>query len=123
MPKEIMHVNIENPVEQRREVLSSVIDSIQMLKNYERYKQMQQEKDIYRKEFRNIIKELNIIMKELQDKLPVIEEEIKHKVAVKKTVPQKQQKVVEEAPKHIVVKKVDKFEEEMKLLREKIKKL
>lgn len=117
-----MHVNIENPVEQRREVLSSVIDSIQMLKNYERYKQMQQEKDIYRKEFRNVIKELNIIMKELQDKLPIIEEEIKQKVAVKK-VQHKQPKVVEEAPKHIVVKKVDKFEEEMKLLREKIKKL
>lgn len=126
MPKEIMHVAIEQPVEKRREVLSSAIDTIQMMKNYERLKQMQKEKDVYRKEFKNIIKEVSILVKELKEKLPKVEEKIQQ---IKKGP---EQKAIAPAPKKPKEEKKvievhrrpdDKFEAEMKLLREKITKL
>lgn len=65
-----MHIGIEEPVRQRKDVLNIAIDVIQALKTFEIHRKANREKAIYRKHFARIVKELNLTIHEFKETIP-----------------------------------------------------
>lgn len=72
MSNSVMHVGIENPVERRKEVLSIAIDTIQALKSYELHKKTLREKNLYRRRFAQLMKEIKTLLEEFKGNLPEV---------------------------------------------------
>jgi len=68
-----MHVALEEPNEKRRDVLNSAIETIELLKRYEKFKKIKKEKDIRRRELGIIMKEMKTLFSEITEMLPVVE--------------------------------------------------
>lgn len=77
MDNEIIHVGIAEPKEKRKEILSITIDTIQLLKKYERYKKIQKEKNLYRTNLTKNIKQLNTMLKGFEKMIPEVQEQSK----------------------------------------------
>ncbi len=80
----VVHVRIENPISKRKELLSSTITIVELLKRYERIKQIQKEKAETRALFKTKIRSLNRLSKLIGLKdMPLQTEEIKKVKSVK----------------------------------------
>jgi hypothetical protein len=72
--KSIMYFRIDNPVELRKEILKTAIDTTQLLKRYESFKALHHLRSEVYQDFNRSYKELEILTKKLGTKdLPVIE--------------------------------------------------
>lgn len=117
----IMHVGIENPKNLRKEILSSAVDTVQALKEFEIHKKVNKEKGIYRKHFIQIIKELSLSIHELQEMMPIIHVAQPHEQEPEKVVPApKVQKPVIKKPVRKKNKELDKLESDISNLKDKI---
>ena len=121
MTQDIMHVGIEYPHQNRKDLLNVAVDAIQVLKEFELHKRVNKEKDVYRKNFIHVVKELSIAIHEFKEKVPYEE------VAMKKEK-KEPGKPVKEKPKKVAIKKIpkthlDKLEDDIASLRSKIESL
>lgn len=73
----ILHVQIDNPTDVRRNILESAINSAEILKNYEKYREIRHRKKQYMERFAKISKEIKEEINKLEDNLPEIKEEVK----------------------------------------------
>lgn len=120
---EVMHVGIEEPVKWRKEILSTAVDTIQALKGFELHRNVNREKDVYRKHFIQNIKELSQAIQEFKDAMPMIHvphvpEEGKKEEANLEKVEIKKAPVIKRKKTHI-----DMLEDDISYLREKIARL
>jgi hypothetical protein len=73
--KDILHVRIEKPIDFRKKTLKSAIDATSLLKNYESYKILKEEKMKKIVELNSTLKEIHHLMGELKNKnLPIVKE-------------------------------------------------
>ena len=119
MAQSIMHTCIQEPKYTRKEMLTLVINIIQILKKYEKLKLIRKEKDIYSKNFLGVIKELNDLNLQLHESLPKIHEE---RPEIKKPSgsvisSKNERKIVPEKP---ITPEYGKLEEDIARLREKL---
>ncbi len=105
-----MHIGINEPVKCRKKILSSTIDTIKVLKQYEKYKQIKKEKELYQKQFEKNLGEI----KEITKKLAILPN-VKIESPIKK----------EGKPKQIIKekKKTSKLDKDLDALRDKIQSL
>lgn len=61
-----LHVQVNNPIDKRREILESAVTSTELLQRYQDFKKIRQEKNKQRAIFKKLIKEINMLMKELE---------------------------------------------------------
>lgn len=121
---EVMHVGVEQPVERRREILNIAIDTIQALKEFEMSRKISKEKDIYRKEFIRIIKELNDGIQQFKDSIPTVHIVHPHEEGKEEVKPGKKEEFRPIVKKPIKKKThLDELEDDIARLREKISKL
>jgi hypothetical protein len=69
----VMHVGIEEPNEKRKEILDSAINTIELLKSYERLKKLKREREIAKKEIKTIAKEIKYLFSETEELMPHVE--------------------------------------------------
>lgn len=117
---DIMHVGIEDPVQKRKELLSTAVDTIQALKDFEICKKYSKEKDVYRKHFVQVVKELSIAIHEFKEKIPVMhaphpEKKEAAKPMEKPTIAIIKKPVIRRSKTHL-----DKLEDDIASLRDKI---
>lgn len=120
MTNSVMHVGIENPAQNRKEILSIAIDTIQTLKEFELHKKINKEKVVYRSHFIQVVKDLSKSIQEFKDMLPAVHEHHPKKEEVVKK-PEEKPKIVVKKP-HIRRSKteLDKLEDDISSLRSKI---
>lgn len=123
---DIMHVGIEEPTERRKEILNIAIDTIQALKEFEIHRKTLREKDVYRKKFVSVVKDLSTFIQEFKDLMPVAH--VPHPAAET----EKKEEAKPEETKPVIVKKpvvkkskthLDELEDDLARLREKISRL
>lgn len=120
MSDAVMHVGIENPVERRKEVLSVGIDTIQALKNFEMHKKTQKEKNMHKRNFAQLIKEIKTLLEEFRMSLPEVHAPPHKKVEKQAGQPKK------EVPKPVITiqrTQMAKLEDDIGALRRKIAEL
>lgn len=117
---DIMHIGIGNPIGKRKEVLSVGINIIEALKNYELHKKTQKEKDIYKRRFTQLLKEIKNIIEEFRMALPEvhISREVIKRIEEK---PKKEAKRIERIKQRKT--HLSKLENDMDALRRKIAEL
>lgn len=120
MGNEAMHVGIEEPVQKRKEVLNVAIDSIQALKGFELYKRINKEKDVYRKHFIQVIKELSIAINAFKEHMPPL---YVHKEEEEKAEEQAKPVVIKKQPPKKPKTHFDELEDDLRVLKEKISRL
>lgn len=125
MSGEVMHVGIEQPVERRKEILSIAIDAIQALKDFEMSRKISKEKDVYRKHFIQVVKELNDNIQEFKEGMPAVHVQHPKEETEEVTVKPKKEEAKPAVAKKPVKKKthLDELEDDMARLREKISRL
>lgn len=121
---EVMHIGIERPVERRKEILNIAIDTIQALKEFEMSRKISKEKDIYRKEFIRIVKDLNDTIQQFKDGMPAVHVAHPHEEG-KEEVKQEKKEEFRPIVKKPVRKKthLDELEDDIARIREKIARL
>ncbi|RMD57929.1 hypothetical protein D6825_02475 [Candidatus Woesearchaeota archaeon] len=72
MADELFFVGIRNSVDVRRELLTSSKDILDILKNYEKYKLMRNEKVLLFSDLKRVFDELLVLNKKLRSKLPKV---------------------------------------------------
>jgi hypothetical protein len=126
---QIMHVGIEEPREKRKEVLNCAIDTLEILKRYERFKKLRKEKDYAKNELKTIVKDIKTLFKEIQELMPHVEFPKEHKVEQEKpivVVPRPQPKIEHVVMKRPEIKKDtvrEKIERDIQDLRDKVARL
>ncbi|MBI2672808.1 hypothetical protein HYX19_00970 [Candidatus Woesearchaeota archaeon] len=128
MPKDdLMHVGIIDPNVKRKQILENAILIIQLLKGFEKIKDIRKEKDKVKSEFKSKLKEINKLAKEFnflipKVKLPEIDvkKELHEKVAeTKEKLPLKRIKT----EKHARSANLDKLDKDIDFLRKKLESL
>ncbi len=114
-----MHVMISKPSESRKEILQSNIDVIRLLKVYEKLKLIRKEKLLYANYIKKGMKELKPLMQHLFESLPEVKLEEKER-KIKRL--EKEEKEIIEKPSKTTME-LDKLEQDIKRLQEKISKL
>lgn len=122
-----MHVGIIDPNVKRKQILENAILIIQLLKGFEKIKDIRKEKDKVKSEFKSKLKEINKLAKEFnflipKVKLPEIDvkKELHEKVAeTKEKLPLKRIKT----EKHARSANLDKLDKDIDFLRKKLESL
>jgi hypothetical protein len=122
MTEEIIHVGINEPKQHRKEILTAAIDVIESLKNYEKYKKIEKEKNLYRTYLIKNIKQLNIMLKKFETMIPKLKIKEKHKETKPKETTQQKKKVIKK-PIKIKDRHLERLEEDIMNIRSKINKL
>lgn len=121
---EVMHVGIENPTERRKEILNVAIDAIQTLKEFEMSRKTSKEKDIYRKEFILIVKELNDTIQQFKDCMPAVHVTPPHQEEKEEIRPEKKEEAKPVVKKPVKKKThMDELEDDLARLKERIARL
>ncbi len=121
---EVMHVGIEQPIERRKEILNIAVDVIQALKEFEMSRKISKEKDIYRKEFIRIVKELNDTIQQFKDGMPSVHVTHPHEEGKEEVKPEKKEEFRPIVKKPVKKKThLDELEDDISRLREKISRL
>lgn len=118
---DVMHVGIEEPVKWRKEILSTAVDTIQALKEFELHRSINKEKDVYQKHFIQAIKELSQAIQEFKEAMPMIHAHVPEEGRKEEAKPEKV-----EIKKPVIKRKkthADELEDDIAFLREKIAKL
>lgn len=118
----IIHVGIEYPNEKRKNLLKSAIHTVELLKRYEKFKKLKQEKEMHFKEVRKTKKEIKVLFGQMKELMPVIEipkEEVK-----KETIPIiPKPKTVTKKPSIKISKQTEKLERDLQALKDRIARL
>lgn len=69
---ELFYVGIKDPVELRKELLTSSKDIIDSLKRYENYKDLKEKKTEHITELKHVVDELLVLNKKLRGKMPKV---------------------------------------------------
>jgi len=120
MSNQVMHVGIEEPVQRRKEVLNIAIDAIQTLKDFEIEKKYSKEKSVYRKHFIQIVKELSNTIGEFREMMPAVHVHHPKEEAKEEEMPKAKPIVVKKPVKKRAKTHLDKLEDDISSLREKI---
>ena len=71
----VVHVQIENPINLRKEILNTAINSAEIIKHYEVLKEVKNRKKQYQKRLVEVLDEIEDLRKKLEDHLPVVKYE------------------------------------------------
>jgi len=127
MAEEIIYVGINEPKQYRKEILTSAVDIIQLLKNHERYKKIEKEKNIYRNQLVKNINQLRTLFKGFDNMIPKthLPELPKKKAAYPKIKVEKGTKQIKRIVKKPVIKdkEIEKLELDIASLKSKINRL
>lgn len=112
-----VHVRLEEPIAKRKEVLESAIYSTELLQKYENFKKIRNLKRKQKALFKKTIKELKLLVDELELKeLPTV------KIEKPKKEPEEELKITKKKIKEIPKTK-SKFAEELEKIRSRLQKL
>jgi len=114
-----MFVGIEEPSEKRKHVLNSAIETIEILRGYERFRKLRRESGIHKNDLRVLMKEVKLLFNEIGELMPTVE------------LPKEEEKKQEIKPKQerVVIKPVKKqhhltkLEMDLQSLKDKIAKI
>lgn len=121
--KDVMHVELEEPVDLRKDILKTAIDITKVQKTFQDLKKKKLEKEHYKKELKKIFNLLKSEIVKLEELLPEIKiektksekpKEEKMKVITKKDLSKE---------KIIKIQKTDKFSSEIEELNKKLRNL
>ena len=125
MSNSVMNVGIEEPAKHRKEILNIAIHTIQALKGFELLKGINKEKAVYKRHLTQVIKDLDKSIQEFKAMLPAVH--VPHPKEEKKeaVVTEPEKKVEVEVVKKPVIKRkpkteLDKLEDDIASLRDKI---
>lgn len=119
MSNHVMHVGIEEPVQRRKDVLKIAIDAIQTLKDFEIQKAYKREKAVYRKHFIQVIKNLSNAIEEFRELMPTVH--VHHpKEGKEEKIKPKIESIIIKKPVRKAQTHLDKLEDDIADLREKI---
>ena|SRR3989344_4101283 len=118
MDNKLMHIMIPRPHSSRKEILQCNIDVIRFLKVYERLKLIRKEKLLYNNYIKKEMKELNGTMQRLFESLPEVKIEEREKR--KEKLEKKEREIIEKPARSA---ELDKLEQDIKNLQEKINSL
>ncbi|MDP3729127.1 MAG: hypothetical protein Q8R18_06795 [bacterium] len=83
-PEESVHVCLQMPVDKRRLILQTTIDTMQLMKGYENLVRIRHEKDQHYAEFGRVLSVINKLVKEVRVReLPLDSEDMRHVRKVK----------------------------------------
>lgn len=115
MTSEIMHVRVDNHKDLRRDLLKCALDSTRLLRDYEKFRKIRNEKEKRVKELHNIFKEIKVLKSQLKRYgLPELPKEVKveikarerkFEVPTKVITPKQALKVTKKSPKKKAIKK------------------
>ena len=123
--EEAMHVGIEQPIQKRKEILSLAIYAIEALKGVEMGRKMNKEKEIYKKNFIQVVKEINDGIQEFRDTLPAVQMPRLKEEKKEEVEKPKKEEVTPAAVKKPLKRKthMDDLEDDLARLRDKIARL
>ena len=113
MEDELFFVGIRDPIELRKELLTSSKNLIDSLKRYEAYKDVKEEKLLHIMELKRVFDELLVLNKKLRNKLPHIP--VKAAPTLTREMPAQKGK-----PMKMVKGKIDVLEEELAKIEERL---
>ena len=120
----VIHVSISEPTERRKVLLEVALEAIQVLKRFERLKKLRREQELYRKGFLKTMREISAETKEMEEMLPQIRlhEEKPPDAAPASPKAPPTPTVVKRAPppKPRKFTEVDKLEDDIKRIKEKL---
>jgi len=122
-----LHVRLLEPRLARKKLLATAIESIELLKRFDNYKELQKQKGIVRSEMVSVLKEIKSLVRQLKSsELPRLPEE-KREERIKKSIKEEQEPAPEEteveevkAPKEKVMPKLGGIESELEDLKRKL---
>jgi hypothetical protein len=126
MSSEIMHIGIEHPAQRRKEILNIAIDAIQALKDFEMSRKVSKEKDVYRKQFIQVVKELNDNIQVFKEGMPVLHMFHPHEEEKEEVGPEKLEEpkpIVKKPAKKKTQTHLDALEYDIARIREKISRI
>lgn len=123
-----MHVGVVNPNTKRKQILENTISIVQLLKGYERLRQLRKEKESSKSEFKTKLRELNKLIKEFNLSVPRVKLPEVRGVKELKGEAKKLTVTNITEPKKIKVEKktstnLDKLDRDIDLLRKKLESL
>src|SRR3989344_5393985 len=114
--EKLMHVMVSQPNQSRRSLLQSNIDIIRILKGYEKLKIIKKERLLYANYIKKEVKELNTLVENLYENLPHVRQE-RH---IEQEKESKKKQKVKEKPRNT---ELDRLEQDIKKLQDKINSL
>jgi len=70
----VMHVQVEGPIDLRKQVLNTAINSAEILNHYEVLREIKHRKKQYQQKLREVLKELNELKAKLDSDLPEVKD-------------------------------------------------
>ncbi len=130
-PEESVHVRLENSVSNRKAILQTTIDTMQLIKRYENLGSIRKEKEIQFAEFKRVMNSINRMIREVRLKeLPLDVEELKQikKLKTQSVMSPVIKKVlvapkISQAKEKEVKKKISPFDAELNALQRKLQSL
>ena len=74
----VMHVQIEGPIDLRKQILNTAISSAEILKHYEVIREIKHRKKQYQEKLNDVLAEINELKAVLEDSLPEVKD-LEHK--------------------------------------------
>ncbi len=115
MEEELFFVGIKDPIELRKELLTSSKNLIDSLRKFEQYKDIKEEKTQHITELKRVFDELLVLNKKLRNHLP--RTPLKVPVAIRDT---KTEKPMKGKPVKLAQNKVDVLEQELAKIEERL---
>lgn len=119
----LFYVEIPEPVAVRRETLLSTRNAIQFLKKNEELKDIRIQKIEKIMEYKNDIKEINVLINRLKEKLPKAKLRIKKDIPVVSQVKKEKKKTGEKKERKKETSELDKLESELGQIERKLGRL
>ncbi|HLC37591.1 MAG TPA: hypothetical protein VJJ53_02320 [Candidatus Nanoarchaeia archaeon] len=74
-----VHVQIEDPIYVRKQILNTAINAAEILKHYEVIKEIKHRKKQYQEKLKEVFNEIQELRNKLEGDLPKVKEEVEHK--------------------------------------------
>lgn len=74
-----VHVQVENPIYVRKQILNTAINAAEILKHYEIIKEIKYRKKQYQERLKEVFNEMQELRSKLEENLPKVKEEVDHK--------------------------------------------
>ena len=75
-----IHVQIEDPIYVRKQILNTAINAAEILKHYEVIKEIKHRKKQYQEKLKEVFNEIQELRGKLEEDLPKVKEEVEHKL-------------------------------------------
>ena len=118
-----VHTMIEDPLQLRKEILESALDSTEALKSMDSLKGMDTDMAVFRKQLKAMIKTLRISATRFRQSLPELPTEFRELKRLDQETLRPQQALPAREQPELFVSNRGKFEQDLESIREKIKAL